>query len=209
MKLRLPVLLLFALLTPPASAIDVDTLEKSVVRIIVEGRTSVSTGTGAMVARGIILTNEHVVRGGRRIEIRSQHTAAASEAEILWQSNALDLAILRADGLNLPPVKLATKKPRKTDKVWAFGYPGVSDFDGLAQEATVTEGTVSQFQNRWPGGAELEIIQHTAEINPGNSGGPLFDECGRVLGINTAGYRGDIRPWNLLCLPHHRSHSAP
>ena len=33
------------------------------------------------------------------------------------------------------------------------------------------------------GGAKL--IQHTAPINPGNSGGPLFDECGRVIGINT------------------------
>ena len=193
MKLRLPVLLLFALLAPQASAIDVDTLEKSVVRIIVKGRISVSTGTGAIVARGIVLTNEHVVRGGRHIEIRSQHIGATPEVKILWQSKALDLAILRADGLNLPSVELATKKPRKTDKVWAFGYPGVSDLDGFAQEATVTEGTVSQFQNRWQrGGTELEIIQHTAEINPGNSGGPLFDECGRVVGINTAGYTGDV-----------------
>jgi hypothetical protein len=30
-----------------------------------------------------------------------------------------------------------------------------------------------------------QLIQHTAAINPGNSGGPLFDECGRVIGINT------------------------
>ena len=85
MKLRLPVLLIFALLAPQASAIDVDTLEKSVVRIIVKDG---GTGTGVMVARGIILTNEHVVRDGRHIEIRSQYTGATPEAEILWQSNA-------------------------------------------------------------------------------------------------------------------------
>ena len=90
-------------------------------------------------------------------------------------------------------MKLATKKPRKTDKVWAFGYPGVSDYGRFAQEATVTQGTVSQFQNGWRGsGTELEIIQHTAATNPGNSGGPLFDECDRVVGIHTRSYRGDV-----------------
>ncbi len=32
---------------------------------------------------------------------------------------------------------------------------------------------------------DARVIQQTAVINPGNSGGPLFDECGRVIGINT------------------------
>lgn len=31
------------------------------------------------------------------------------------------------------------------------------------------------------------MIQHSAPINPGNSGGPLFDDCGRVIGVNTQG----------------------
>ncbi|MEM9269772.1 MAG: FHA domain-containing protein, partial [Pseudomonadota bacterium] len=33
-------------------------------------------------------------------------------------------------------------------------------------------------------------VQHTASINPGNSGGPLFNYCGQVRGVNTAGLKG-------------------
>src|SRR5262249_35225743 len=32
----------------------------------------------------------------------------------------------------------------------------------------------------------VELLQTDAAINPGNSGGPLFDQRGRVIGINVA-----------------------
>lgn len=38
---------------------------------------------------------------------------------------------------------------------------------------------------------ELMIIQHNSPITFGNSGGPLFDDGGRVIGVNTAGNTGD------------------
>ena len=56
---------------------------------------------------------------------------------------------------------------------------------------TSTEGVVSRLHKAaWDRSRtrELDIIQHSAVINPGNSGGPLINDCGVVIGVNTAGF---------------------
>ncbi len=178
-----------ALLAPPVSAADLDTLEPGVVRILSQEPDGINAGTGSIVAPGVVLTNAHVVINANRIQVGSQYVTPALDARILWWSDDLDLAILEVDGLNLPGVILATGEPRKGEQVWALGYPGASDFGYFTLDATVTRGVVSNFhyQSWGSSGAALWIIQHDAAINPGNSGGPLFDDCGRVLGVNTAG----------------------
>ena len=192
MKLRTAVLLLAALLTPAAAAIAVDigTLEKSVVRIVVSLAGGTGTGSGSVVANGVVLTNHHVIEGGTDISVGSKHTGdSLYDARILWQSPELDLAVLQVDGLPpLPVATLAIQKSGKGEKVWAMGYPGASDLGRqLTSEATVTGGVISLFHRQpWPeGSVALWIIQHDAVVNPGNSGGPLFDDCGRVVGVNT------------------------
>ena len=190
MRLRAAVLLLATLLTPAAAAIAVDigTLEKSVVRIVVSLAGGTGTGSGSVVANGVVLTNHHVIEGGTDISVGSKHTGdSVFDARVLWHSSALDLAILQVDGLPLPAVTLATQKPNKGEKVWVLGYPGASDYGQLTSDATVTGGVISLFHHQpWSSGdTPLAIIQHDAAVNPGNSGGPLFDDCGRVVGVNT------------------------
>ncbi len=191
---RQAILIFSTLFAPLALAVDFDTLEKSVLRILVETRTHRGSGSGSIIARGIVLTNEHVVNldgANKRIQVGSEHVdpTRLEDAEILWQSAELDLAILKVGGLNFPHVTLATREPRKSEKIWALGYPGASDFGYLNLKVTITSGVISNFHRQpWgKAGQELDIIQHDAAINPGNSGGPLFDACGRVLGVNTAG----------------------
>ena len=194
LPLRPAIFLLIIFFPSSAPAVDVATLEKSVVRIIVTGTGSSSTGfgSGSVVANGIVLTNEHVVEDARRVQVISKHTGSRLlDAQVLWASSDLDLAVLRVDGLNLPAVTLATGQPNKGDEVWSFGYPGASDFGYRNLDTTVNRGVISNFhQTSWSGGRvsrDSPIIQHDATINSGNSGGPLFDGCGRVVGVNTAG----------------------
>ena len=57
----------------------------------------------------------------------------------------------------------------------------------LATGSTLTDGIISrQFEGHWSSLGSLPIIQHSAAINPGNSGGGLFNECGELIGLNTA-----------------------
>lgn len=187
--LRSTVLLFSILFAPSVLAVDIAALEKSVVRIFVGN----ATGSGSIVAPKLVLTNHHVVEAANRVRVSSKYTDPL-DAQILWQSADLDLALLRVDDLTLPVIKVATRKPDKGEGVWALGYPGVSDFRGITHDATVNRGVVSILHHKpWSeSGTELWIIQHDAAINPGNSGGPLFDDCGRVVGVNTRAYSGDI-----------------
>lgn len=166
-------------------ALDVNKAEKSVLRVFAGN----ATGSGSIIAPNYVLTNQHVIDGAEEIKVASKHTSGYLEAAIIWQSRDLDLAVLKVSGLTLPSIAIKTEGLRKTEKVWALGYPGASDTDRPVLDATATDGVISIIkQDAWDRGAstELTIIQHNAGINPGNSGGPLFDDCGRVIGVNTA-----------------------
>lgn len=199
-------ILLSATLTLPALADKAD----SVIRLLALSEKATSTGTGFLINRdGFFVTNNHVVEGGRvfvalpegfRGDIRD--AVRNPNAKLIWRSPDLDLAILRMEGSNLPqvPVVLTEQLPDRGRDVVAIGYPGAADAldarGGLGAlesvVATVTKGTFSRLAQDqiWvKGGRPINIVQHSAEINPGNSGGPLFDECDRVIGVNTAGAR--------------------
>jgi serine protease Do len=56
----------------------------------------------------------------------------------------------------------------------------------LGLKQTVTQGVVSAKGRLLPMLDLVELLQTDAAINPGNSGGPLFDQHGRIMGINVA-----------------------
>lgn len=170
---------------------DVARVERSVVRIVADfGGGEYGTGTGFVLnARGDVATNQHVIKGARRIDVLHSGAAGILQATVVWRSAALDLAVLRVSGGAPTPAKIAAPvdKIAKGAPVYAMGFPGLADRLAAATDATVTDGIISRFSTEpWEaGGPVLSIIQHTAAVNLGNSGGPLFDACGRVVGVNT------------------------
>lgn len=169
---------------------DLDQTEKAVVRVVVETASGLGTGSGSIVAPGYVLTNNHVVAGGRRFVVRLSGSGEGRRARVLWASEDLDLAVLEVDNLTVPVVTLGIMDLGARQRVWAMGYPGVADRmagGSMASDPTSTAGVISRlYDGRW-GRRSLEVIQHDATINPGNSGGPLVDDCGIVVGVNTAG----------------------
>ncbi len=144
-------------------------------------RPAISAGSGVIVdsARGLVVTNFHVIRNATAVEIGLRDGRRAP-AELMGAAPALDLAILRISLPNLPSLPLAeSSKLQVGDYVVAIGNPF-----GLGQ--TVTAGIVSATDRSLGRDDPRRFIQTDAPINPGNSGGALINSRGEVVGINTA-----------------------
>jgi len=132
---------------------------------------------------GLVLTNAHVVAGGRGIEVLTT-SGLRLPADVLGVDPHTDLALLRVAGAQpLPVLELGTARGIRVGQlVVAIGNP-------FGYECTLTAGVVSALGRslRATTGRLIEdVIQTDAALNPGNSGGPLLDSSGRVIGVNTA-----------------------
>ena len=137
-------------------------------------------GSGVILrSDGYILTNNHVVNGANRIDVRLQN-GKSFQAKLVGADSATDLAILKIDARGLPEAKFASSEDARVGQlVIAIGSPFGLDY-------TVTTGVLSAKGRDGIGANEIEdYLQTDASINPGNSGGPLVDLRGSVLGINT------------------------
>ena len=138
-------------------------------------------GSGFIVdAHGHILTNYHVIEGGRQIEVTLSNKHKY-KAQVSLTDKPHDLALLQIDAPNLTPAVLSGSQNLQVgQKVYAIGNP-------FGLSGTMTTGIISALRSvRGPEGNLIEnAIQTDAAINPGNSGGPLLNSHGEVIGINS------------------------
>jgi len=155
-------------------------------------RKASALGSGFIIdAKGIVVTNNHVIKDAEDIIIRVEGDTEYIEykAKVIGADPLSDIAVLKIESNDkFLPVKLGdSDKARIGDWVIAIGNP-------LGLSGTVTSGIISA-RNRNIGLSRYEdYIQTDASINVGNSGGPLFNMEGDVIGINTAilGREGNI-----------------
>jgi serine protease Do len=131
---------------------------------------------------GYIVTNNHVVGKATKITV-TLDDGTTYPATVKGRDEKTDLALLKIDaGKPLPYVEFGNSdEARVGDWVVAVGNPF-----GLG--GTVTAGILSAHGRNINSGPYDDFLQVDAPINPGNSGGPLFDQSGRVLGIDSAIY---------------------
>jgi serine protease Do len=149
-----------------------------------------SLGSGFVIdPSGVILTNDHVVRGAEEILVTFPD-GRDMPAVLVGSDEASDVAVLRIEAEGLLAARIgSTSDLRIGEWVIAFGNP----FGNLLSnpEPTVTVGVVSAIGRHIvpaqdEGGFYLGMIQTDAAINPGNSGGPLVNASGQVIGMNTS-----------------------
>jgi putative serine protease PepD len=144
-----------------------------------------ATGSGIVLDdKGHILTNNHVIEGADKIEVKLGESDHEYTAEVVGTDPGSDLALIKVEAPSdeLDPLTLGdSSKMEVGDPVVAIGNP-------FGLDRTVTSGIVSALQRQIqaPNGFSINnVIQTDAAINPGNSGGPLINDQGEVIGINS------------------------
>ena len=152
-----------------------------------------SQGSGFIIdgAKGIVLTNNHVVEGAEVVEA-ILWDGTVMPAEILGRDPDSDSAVLQIEAKDreLQGVTLGDSDAVEVgQRVLIIGNP-------FGWQGTLTSGIVSglgrtlmlgHISERVSGRFSIpEMIQTDAAVNFGNSGGPMIDSSGLVIGITTA-----------------------
>jgi serine protease Do len=138
-------------------------------------------GSGFIVdAKGVILTNNHVVDGAREVVVTLQDGRTFTSHDVKTDPMT-DLAIVRVETKEaLPYLQLGDSGALEIgDRVLAVGAP-------FGLRGTVTAGIISSKGRNLGMNKYEDFLQTDAAINPGNSGGPLVNLQGQVIGINSA-----------------------
>ncbi len=143
-----------------------------------------SLGSGVIIdgAKGLVLTNAHVIEGASTIRVRLMD-GRQFDGELVGSDPDFDVAVLHLkDASSLPQARVGDSSDIMIgETVIAIGNPY-----GFGN--TVTTGVVSALDRtiETKHGTFTDFIQTDAAINPGNSGGPLMNLAGELVGINTA-----------------------
>ncbi|MDD2966581.1 MAG: bifunctional trypsin-like peptidase domain-containing/SEL1-like repeat protein [Desulfovibrionaceae bacterium] len=177
-------------------------MEDATVYVLVDTDNEVSMGTGFIVAKGVVLTNGHVIAEARKkkatIYVMNQkmQPTEASLAAVDYPDKEIygnDFALLRFTPPTNLPILTFSSNAKRMDRVYAWGYPHLAvqfdqrlesllqgEFKG-APPVVFTEGSINTVVEQ----KNQHTLIHSARISPGNSGGPLVNSRGEVVGINT------------------------
>ncbi|WP_241011020.1 S1C family serine protease [Mycobacterium camsae] len=176
----------------PDLVVDTTPVEPGVVRVDTEIPSARATGTGTGIVLspdGVVLTNNHVIRGATTITVSNIGNGQRYPADVLGYDRKNDIAVLQLRGASgLPVAPTAdSSSVRVGDPVTAVGFadgrgltPASGNVRALNQSIVANDqltGSSEQLSN---------LIDFDANVRPGDSGGPLVDRSGRVVGIVTA-----------------------
>lgn len=164
---------------------------------LIYNQNSKMIGAGSLIdSEGFILTNLHVIQGAQFVQVilkpegkQTLENSPRYQAEVLYINKKNDLALIKANGLpkNVSIIQLGSLRDVKVgEEVHAIGHP-------LSLYWSYTKGVVSQIRDNYKWSYdkkenfEATVIQTQTPISEGNSGGPLFNNDGRLVGINTLG----------------------
>jgi S1-C subfamily serine protease len=153
----------------------------SVVKVITTGCRWQSSGSGAVVSPGYIVTNAHVVDGGHSVAVISQ--SGSHDGTVVGFDPKLDVALVHVPTLAAPPLHLAANtRVGRGDIGVALGYPGGGPL--VAARASVNREIPTIGRNPIDDTpVTREVLELHSRVAPGDSGGPFVLDDGSIGGI--------------------------
>jgi V8-like Glu-specific endopeptidase len=171
-------------------------LFKSISPAVVLILTKEGIGSGAVISPdGTIVTNNHVVGNNKQVVVALKPKSGSSPkrkdllvADVLKINQTSDLALIKLKNKSKKLKAISLGKVNSYEigqDVHAIGHPEGNLW-------TYTKGFISQIRddyywvnpNSFKHHAKV-VIQTQTPINPGNSGGPLFNDKGKLIGVNS------------------------
>lgn len=142
-----------------------------------------SSGSGVLIDNnGFIATNNHVIKGAKKISVAFQNDNIDYTASIISQNELDDVALIKITDerfeKKLEPIKWNTNF-KLGQTVFTLGYP-ISN--KMSDNVKVVDGIVSGMNGK---NGVKNFFQTTLPVWYGNSGGPCFNDKGEILGLAT------------------------
>ncbi len=143
------------------------------------GGQATGSGSGVIVARDHVVTNAHVVAGGRGWTVHGSEGDVG--ARLVCVDEQHDLALLRVPNIGGTPLIIRGAGTLFLgEPVITAGYPLR---DMLGDDLKMTHGNVSGMKGL---GGSVSSFQFSAPIGSGSSGGAVTDQSGNLVGIVTS-----------------------
>ena len=154
--------------------------EQSVVKVQGFNCGSAIYGSGFVAAKGLVVTNAHVVAGMMRPQVVDSHGTHHS-VPVLFDPQ-LDIAVLRVDNLDDAPLALYNKILPRASGAATLGFPQGGELN--AEDAVILDHTTAVGRDIYgKGQISRQIYEVQADVQEGDSGGPLLATNGQVAGI--------------------------
>ncbi len=169
----------------PPSRFNFDNFGSAIVSVTVtlQGDT-VRSGSGFVVYSdgtiGYVLTDAEAISPQASVGVVAPGSDRVVVSQVLRIDAGLDVALLKVDGLGVPPVIFSQDLPEVGDAVWSVGrWPDANRDLGMAK------GHVVNLYGLGSDGAGAMV--HTATFNTDRLGSVVLNACGEVIGLDMSG----------------------
>ncbi|MBV1877917.1 MAG: FHA domain-containing protein [Pseudomonadales bacterium] len=166
------------------SGIEESKLRKSIVSVHAYlGGRSVLEGTGFVVHsdefNGYVVVNANALKDQHTLTIKLPDSETELIAQVLSSRTDIDFALLKVSGMRLPSIPFAARQPVTGDIVWtANRWNSNHNLLGLSKGTLRSSNALANENSR--------LLIHDAIGNGRAFGSVLLNECGEVVGLNTA-----------------------